>query len=324
MTNVFEENGLSQQDVQKWQTEKNLGHLTDVALCQLYLRVVKGKSFRPPNPLFTVQEIWEKIDKMATGQMEKPAKNKIYVGIQDIDVVALIRDVTYTGCPTCNKSKKTLKKNHCTDHGDITPLEELHITEWAIFDGEDQFIMKLFAGLSPKYPEHLMVGAKAWVEGNIDITEDPISLTVNNFRKFEPGKLLGVGSFVEDEDEIEVDRSEVIIEGFEDDETDSSDPFKVEDAIDPFADEPTKTSRENGLSDEFIAEMREYMTEMLKGYASESSVPKSSVLRAMKTWVNENYPDEFQDLNASEGKMWEVIKGLYTDEADERVRYNKE
>ena len=326
MTSVFEEFGLSQQDVKKFQIERKLEHLSDKALCQIYMRVVENKTFRPPNPVYTIKGMWDKIEKITSGLEEHPPKDKLYLGFKDVDVIVKINDIPYTGCPKCGRSKNTLKANFCTKHGDPVALEELHITEYVISDGDGEFTMKLFAGLSPKYPEHLMVGAKAWVEGNIDLTQDPLSLSVSNFREFEAGKLLGTGSFIEDEDDLDVDRSDVEIEGFDDEEDFDENPFE-EEVVDPFTEE-LPTPRVNGLSVEFVDEIREYMSNMLANYAGKSSVPDTSVIRAMKTWISNNYPDELDNLKEADEKLWELIKGLYTEEKDAdgniRIRYSGE
>ena len=328
MTNVFEEFGLSQQAVKKFQQERKLEHLSDRALCQIYMRVVDGKTFRPPNTVYTIKQMWEKIEKITSGLEDRPPKDKLYLGFKDIDVIVKIHDTAYTGCPECGRSKKTLKKDFCTKHGDPIKLEELHITEYVISDGESETTMKLFAGLSPKYPEHLMVGARAWVEGNIDLTQDPISLSVSNFREFKPGNLLGQGSFVEEDDDLGVDRTEVEIEGFDDEEDEEeSNPFEEEESFDPFKEE-LPTPRTNGLSVEFVDSLREYMNEMLGSYAKKTSVPDTSVLRSMRSWIGNNFPEELENLEEADEKLWEIIDGLYTKETDDkgnvRIRYNGE
>jgi len=320
MTTIFEEFGLSQQDVTKWQTEKNLGHLSERALCQLYARVVNGKTFKPPNPIYTIKAMWDKIEKISSGQEEKPKNNKLWLGFKDVDILVKINDIPYTGCPECFKSKKTIKKSHCTDHGpEPVELVEHHITEYVISDGESEFTMKLFASMSAKYPEHMMVGGQAWVEGNIDLTQDPIALSVGNFRTFKAGTLLGKGSFVEDEEEVTVDRSDVVIEGFDDDEVEETTLFEDKEAFNPF-EEKESVKTETSLIEPAVKELREYMQEMLSTYAKESSTPKSSVLRSMQTWIQDHY----SEITFTDESLWGVIEGLYKDEDDDRLRYSGE
>jgi hypothetical protein len=311
---VYKEFGLSEFDVTKWQEDNNLKHLKPKAACQLYLSIVKGKTFKPPNPTMTVVEIWEKINAISTGAEEAPNNNRLYIGIKDLDVVARFRDNAYTGCPICNKSKKNLKKNHCTDHDGLTDLEELHITEWAAYDGNEEFTFTLFPTLSAKYPQEKLLGARVYVEGYIDLTKDPITLIVNNFREVVGGGLKGKGSFVdEDEDDLDVDRSDVEIEGFDDE--DDIDIGVEDDTSNPFLDEDDDVIvAETVLADSDMAvELREYMDEMLSGFAKATPAPKASVVRVMKTWVKEEYPNEFENIDEAEPQLWEIIKGLYTE-----------
>lgn len=319
VVNVFTEAGLTERDVRQFQKDKKLEHLPDKALVQLYTRVVNGKTYRKPYPVLSIKEIYNKVDAIANGTVPRPTSGKLFVGLKDVTVTAMTNNIPYKGCPICKAGqRKTLKGNNfCNAHPEKGPVEvvELRFSEWVVWDDKDEFSIKMGPPLSGKFEEKTMLNGKIWVEGAIALDQAPIQMQVNGVRNFVPGDLMGSGT-LPSEDEISVDRSKVEMEGFGEEENgveevaDDYNPFEEEKVKEEVKEEKKVTS--NGLSTEFVADLRKMMGETLPKWAR-NPVKKDLVTGAMMKWVDSNYPNELNAIEPEKAKelLWKAADGLY-------------
>jgi hypothetical protein len=316
---VFVIAGLSEQDVRKWQKEKKLDNVADKALVQLYSKVVLKKKLSKPYPIYPVVKIWEEINLINSGQ--KPgASRKLFVGIKDAVVIGLLRAITYIGCPECLKSAKKIGASKCAAHGSsLVDLETLSWNEWLIYDDADEFTIKMSPKYMHDYNELNMSAAKIYVEGVIDLDQDPIMMMVTNVRSFEPGKLMA--GVVEDEDgagdDFTVGRDDVDFAGFDDEEEESI-------SANPFLDEEddikiVTPAGKNGVSEEFKVDCRKEFKNAMHDWA-ENPVRKIQVEKFMLDWIEEKYPMEFSDEEEAVKKLWELANGLYLDVGNEKIQ----
>lgn len=311
--NVFKAAGLNEIEVRKWQKEKDLGKLADKPLCQLYNRVVLKKTLKAPYPVFTVKEIWDRIEEFNSGTKDRPASNKMFVGIKEAFVVGLHNTIRYTGCPKCLKGKKKHfpDTDYCSAHGEeLVDLRELAWNEWLIYSDGDEFVVKMNPGFMEKYTESNMTGATIWVEGVIDLAEDPLKMMVGTIREFDPGELLGGN--VELDQDLTAGREDVDLTGFDAEE-------EEEELIEknPFLDDVIGSS-ENGVSQEFINALTTEWTGMLEKWAIDP-VKLVSVERFMLNWIDNNYPKEFESTEKAREKLWEIVEGTYEKVSDDRI-----
>jgi hypothetical protein len=308
--NVFKAAGLNEVEVRQWQKEKDLGKLADKPLCQLYNRVVLKKTLKAPFPIFTVKAIWDRIEEFNSGTRDRPASNKMFVGIKEATVVGLHNTIRYSGCPKCLKGHKKIGADYCSAHeGGVVELVDLAWNEWLIYSDEDEFIVKMNPNYMHKYTEDNMTGATIWVEGVINLAEDPLMMMVSAVREFEPGELLG-GNIEPDRD-LTSGREDVHLAGFdaedEEEEIPEKNPFLDEDEI------PT-----NGSNQEFVNALITEWTGMLEKWAVEP-VKKVSVERYILDWIENNYPREFENTDKAKEKLWELVEGTYDEAEDDRI-----
>jgi hypothetical protein len=305
--NVFKAAGLNEIEVRKWQKEKDLGKLADKPLCQLYNRVVLKKTLKAPFPVFTVKAIWDRIEEFNSGTRDRPASNKMFVGIKEATVVGLHNTIRYLGCPKCLKGSKKIGADYCSAHeGEVVELVDLAWNEWLIYSDEDEFIVKMNPSYMHKYTESNMTGATIWVEGVINLAEDPIMMMASAVREFEPGELLG-GNIEPDRD-LTTGREDVDLAGFEDEEEET--PEK-----NPFLDDESPT---NGSNQEFVNALITEWTGMLEKWAEEP-IKKVSVERYILDWIENNYPKEFESADKAKEKLWEIVEGTYDEADDDRI-----
>jgi len=317
---IFVIANLSEQDVRKWQKENKMEHVSDKALVQLYSKVVLKKKLSKPYPIYPVAKIWEEINLINSGQ--KPtASRKMFVGIKDADVIGLLRAITYTGCPECLKSAKKIGSSKCAAHGStLIDLEQLSWNEWLIYEGDDEFTIKMSPKFMREYNELNMSGATIYVEGVIDLDQDPILMMVTTVRSFKPGKLM-LGS-VEDDgagDDFTVGRDDVEVAGFDDE-----DEEEIIDVKNPFVDEDddiviTTPIGKNGVSKEFEANLIEEFKSAMNDWAV-NPVRKIQVEKFMLDWIEDKYPMEFTNEEEATQKLWTLVDGLYEDMGNDKIK----
>ena len=309
--NVFKAAGLNEIEVRKWQKEKDLGSLADKPLCQLYNRVVLKKTLKAPYPVLTVKEIWDRIEEFNSGTRDRPGSNKMFIGIKDAFVVGLHNSLRYVGCPKCLKGKKKHfpDVDYCSAHGDeLVELTELAWNEWLIYSDADEFVVKMNPSYMHKYIEDNMTGATIWVEGVINLAEDPIIMMASAVREFEPGELLG-GNIEPDRD-LTAGREDVDLAGFDVEEEEISEK-------NPFLDD-AKESPTNGTDQSFVNALTTEWMSMLEKWAVEP-VKKASVERYILDWIDNNYPNEFEDADKAKEKLWEIAAGTYVAVEKDRI-----
>jgi hypothetical protein len=323
--NVFSEAGLSEQDVRAWQkTKPNLADVKDKALAQLYSRVVLKKQIKKPYPVFSVGKIWEEINLINSGQ-KTPTSRKLFVGIKDAMVVGLSNSITYNGCPKCLKGQKKIGASKCAGHGiDLVELESLSWNEWLVYDDDDEFIIKMSPSYMNKYNELNMIGSSIYVDGVIDLDQDPILLMVNNVRDFEPGSLMPGAEDPDGQgDDFTVGREEVALDGFDDEEIveemAEDDPVVVNPFKDPEDDVVLETLVYNGVSEEFKNALIEKFKEAVTEFAV-NPVKFIQVERYMLDWIEQKYPLEFDNNETAVKKLWEFTEGLYKKVDDDRLQ----
>lgn len=310
--NVFKAAGLNEIEVRRWQKEKDLGKLADKPLCQLYNRVVLKKTLKAPYPVFTVKGIWDRIEEFNSGTRDRPASNKMFIGIKEAFVVGLHNSLRYIGCPKCLKGKKKYfaDVDYCSAHGnELVDLRELAWNEWLIYSDADEFVVKMNPGYMEKYTESNMTGATVWVEGVINLAEDPLIMMVSAVREFEPGELLG-GNIELDRD-LTTGREDVDLAGFDTEDEEEGIPEK-----NPFLDKDEIPT--NGANQDFINALITEWTGMLEKWAIEP-VKKASVERYILDWIENNYPREFESADKAKEKLWELVDGTYDEAEDDRI-----
>ena len=316
---VFAIAGVSEQDVRKWQKENKFEGVRDKALVQLYAKAVLKKTLRQPYPVLTIKQIWEDINAINSGQ--KPSTNrKMFVGIKDARVIGLLRSITYVGCPECLKGAKKIGASKCAGHGTtLVDLKELSWNEWLVDDNTSEFTIKMSPKYMNEYNELNMTGGEIYVEGVIDLDQDPIMMMVTGVRTFEPGKIMmGAGYETDEEgDDYTVGRDDVDFEGFEDEEVVET----LHEKSNPFADENDVETEEpkNGISSEFKEELKKEFKDAMNLWAIDP-VKRIQVEKFMLDWIEERYPMEFSDEKEAIKKLWEVVEGLYKDVGNDRIQ----
>lgn len=304
---MYKSAGVTPDEVKQWQKAKNYTNLSERAALQLYTRVVLKRSLRPPFKVYTIEDLWKKINDILEGKEDMPASGKLFVGIKGV-VVGLSNTLSYVGCPVCLKSQRTIGATKCVHNGKVYDLEELTWTEWIISGEETDFSIKM----SPRFDEYNefnMTGAYIWVEGVVNLNSEPIQLMVNRVLDFKPGNLL-----MPDGDEVDYsdDREDVTLAGF--DEDDDTDDLLLVDDDESEVEEVSSNGVSASVSEFIVQEFDEVM-----GAIVSNPIKKTMVERYIIDRVMDVYPNEFANEAEIKRKLWELVDGRYKQVDDERI-----
>lgn len=320
---MFKLAGVNKADVIAWQKNKKLEHLPPKAALQLYCRVVLKKPIRPPYPIITVEKLWEKIEAINAGIEPAPNNNKLFYGLKDITVVGLNNSLKYVGCPICLKGQKRIGASKCSAHGSqLVELESLAWNEWLAYGERDEFVIKMSPKYSKDFNELNMIGASLWVEGTINLDEDPIVLMVSKVWDFKPGNLM-LGNIDDDDniatgDDFTSGRADVDLSGFEE----STDMIETVPKRNPFIDNDDDIEYLGSLDDEveesksievdetFKKDFLKEFDDMMKNFVTRP-IKKTMVERYLLDWIENSYPTVFKDLDKAKELIWSLPVGRY-------------
>lgn len=324
--NVFDVNNVVEKDVRDWQEEKGLTGVPDHALVQLYKKVVLKEEIKPPLPTISIEELWDKIRKINAGQEDRPGSGNLWYGFKDCYILSRTNTVPYVGCPICFKGKNSSLNgaDYCTNHEVPQELEQLAWTEWYVTDDSGgNFVIKFNPKWTKKYSEEELVGATAWVEGNINLQESPYVMMVRTVRNIKSRNVVG-GDYVDDE----IDRSDVDISGFDDEEDEDEDEMMVAELLEeekndenPFLELEENNVDKTSEIDEVGKEFRDVFKKLFSSNAK-TYVGKKPVEKWIVTWFEDNYPDKFSTRSEILDYAWKVSEGLYKfDDSGDKVKY---